>query len=101
MVILLVSLISCSDDTNDCIEQGNNITKDCANEISTRCGRQCDIEYLHNLQSDKMAMILDRIVFMDSTYLLNLSLEESRLIGIPDSIYGKGLSVVSFLNKKE
>ena len=57
-----------------------------------------DIVTLHNKQSDQIAMIVDCIVQTDSTFILNLTQEDSRLLGIPDSVYEKGLSIVESLN---
>lgn len=57
-----------------------------------------DEEYLHLLQSDKMNMIIDRISYSDSTYVLNLTHDEAIILGIPDSIYVIATDVVNNFN---
>jgi hypothetical protein len=57
-----------------------------------------DEEYLHLLQSDKMNMIIDRISYSDSAYVLNLTHEEAIILGIPDSLYIIATDIVTNYN---
>ena len=96
IALFVACVISCSEDPNDFVEQETITTND-ATKI-TRSFNLNDIITLHNKQSDPIAMIVDFIVQTDSTFILNLTQEDSRLLGIPDSVYEKGLSIVESLN---
>jgi hypothetical protein len=43
-------------------------------------------------------MIIDRISYSDSTYVLNLTHDEAIILGIPDSIYVIATDVVNNFN---
>lgn len=52
----------------------------------------------NELQSDSELMILDRIIYKNSVYILDLSAEEAADLDIPNEIYEKYKGYVNALN---
>lgn len=50
------------------------------------------------IQSDVENLLMNRIVFRDSAYVLSLSQEAAAIIGIPNDIYNRYLGYVEELN---
>lgn len=102
LVLLLVLFISCEDESNEFDRHDSTICEEVIlTANSTRSNELNDIISLHEVQSDQMSMIIDCIVRTDSAFYLSLSLEDSRLLGIPDSIYEIGISIVLSLNTQK
>lgn len=92
-------LCSCSDieinqlsKTNEQNEENNYgvlQTRSVSNDILT-----------HHCQTDKLGIIMSCIVKNDSSYCLNLTIDDANKLGIPDSVYMIGIKTVNNLNKE-
>ena len=58
-------------------------------------------EYVFSIQSDPLSMLIGRVEQTGNGYTLNLSMEESRMLGIPDSLYMRALEVVDDINNMD
>lgn len=52
------------------------------------------------MQSDFDNLIMNRIVFRDSMYVLSLSKESASIIGIPESLYNRYVDYIRELNNQ-
>ena len=52
------------------------------------------------IQSDMENLLMNRIVFRDSAYVLSLSQDAAAIIGIPNDIYNRYLGYVEELNRQ-
>ena len=55
-------------------------------------------EYLHTLQTDQLSILINRIEYKDSTYVLTLTPENVKTLNIADSIYKKAIEITKLLN---
>lgn len=95
MAIISVTLTSCSDE----IFLPNQTPINSLRELTdTRSEESDEILRLHKRQSDQMSMIINCILEKDSVFSLDLSIEESRMLGIPDSVYQQGTEIIKSLN---
>lgn len=56
------------------------------------------IKYM--MQSNSELMISDRIIYKNSAYVLDLSLEEAKQLSISDEMYQKYVEIVYHMNKE-
>lgn len=92
---LSIVLFSCSDEILLPFQSNTNPMQ---GQNGTRSDVDDEIIAIHMRQSDQMSMIIDCIIVTDSVFSLNLSIDESRILGIPDSIYFKGTEIIRSLN---
>lgn len=90
-----IVLLSCSDEI---LLPSQSNTNPIQGLNGTRSDDDDEIIALHKRQSDQMSMIIDCIIEKDSVFSLDMSIDESRILGIPDSIYFKGTEIIRSLN---
>lgn len=89
-------MLSCSDDSLIDVEQSQQLY-DGVRSALTRSAVSED-DFIHFIQTDKMSMLLNRVVKTDSTYVLDLSREQAKILEIPDSLYDLAIDVVYQFN---
>jgi hypothetical protein len=90
------SLLSCSEDDFFNSEQTYLLYNEAKSALTRSSVSEED--FIHFIQTDKMNMILNRIVLTDSTYVLELSREQAHILEIPDSIYDLAVDIVDQYN---
>lgn len=95
VIIVLVFIGSCNDDF------AYNDNKEIIDNLSG-----CNIPYTDSLeikyimQSNPELILSDRIIYKNSTFILDLSLEEATELMIPIEIYNETLNKITMLNEK-
>jgi hypothetical protein len=95
-IIFTVCLFACSSEDFLQYEDGEQFYKE-GRHVLTRSSVS-EEDFIHFIQTDKISMILNRIVPTDSVYILDLSREQAHILEIPDSIYDLAIDIVNQYN---
>lgn len=92
-LLLFFSFVSCQEDETLTMLSGKGIEVDTIQEIASR-NSNSEIEQLYQLQTDKIAMLINAIQLENDVYVLKLSAEDAASLGIPDSTYSLVQSIL-------
>lgn len=92
------SIISCQDDTLELLSdkgiEVNTLKEAASRSIQT----DDDKELIYRLQTDQIGMLINSIQKVDSAYVITLSAEDAKALGIPDSTYALAESILANYN---
>lgn len=98
MFILLIASCADNDILPDKPFNGNVAEVDSTKTVGELPKDSLTIKYM--MQSNSELMISDRIIYKNSAYVLDLSLEEANQLSISDEMYQKYVEIVSNMNKE-
>lgn len=98
-LMFIILIASCAD--NDILPDkpfnGNAAEVDSIRTVGELPEDSLNIKYMMQTNSD--LIISDRIIYKNSIYVLDLSLEEAKQLSISDDMYQKYIEIVSNMNK--
>lgn len=98
-LLMCAVFTSCQDDPIVTALQEKGIDVDQVSDIVSRSGNdKSPEELLHELQTDKMGMLISNIVLVNNEYQLLLSIDEAHELGISDSLYMIASNIVQEYN---
>ena len=98
MFILLVASCADNDILPDKSFTSNGAAVDSTKTVGELPNDSLAIKYM--MQSNSELMISDRIIYKNSAYVLDLSLEEAKQLSISDDMYQKYVEIVYHMNKE-
>ncbi len=97
MFIILIASCADNDILPDKSFNGNAAEVDSTKTVGELPEDSLNIKYMMQTNSD--LIISDRIIYKNSIYVLDLSLEEAKQLSISDKMYQKYVEIVSNMNK--